>query len=97
MAAIFVAIVQMVFIINMIWSVWKGKKSDPNPWEATTLEWFTPEHPPGHGNWGHELPTVYRWAYEYSVPGVKSDFVPQNMPASEVETVDGKPYVGHEE
>jgi len=97
MAAIFVAIFQLVFLVNMIWSTFKGKKSEPNPWEATTLEWHTAEHPPGHGNWGPELPTVYRWAYEYSVPGVKSDFVPQHIPAEEVETVDGTPYKGHEE
>jgi cytochrome c oxidase subunit 1 len=97
LAAIWVALFQLVFLVNIIWSLWKGKKSDPNPWEATTLEWFTHEHPPGHGNWGPELPTVYRWAYEYSVPGVKQDFVPQNMPAEEVITEDGSPYKGHDE
>ena len=97
MAALWVAIFQLVFIFNMIWSIWKGKKADPNPWEATSLEWQTPDNPPCHGNWGPELPTVYRWAYEYSVPGVKADFVPQNIPAEEVETVDDSPYVGHED
>jgi cytochrome c oxidase subunit 1 len=97
LAAIWVALFQLVFLVNIIWSLWKGKKSDPNPWEATTLEWFTHEHPPGHGNWGPELPTVYRWAYEYSVPGVKQDFVPQNMPSEEVITEDGSPYKGHDE
>jgi cytochrome c oxidase subunit 1 len=97
MAAIWVAVFQLVFIFNMIWSVWRGKKSDPNPWEATTLEWQTPDNPPCHGNWGAELPTVYRWAYEYSVPGVVDDFVPQNIPAKDVKTVDGSPYIGHED
>jgi cytochrome c oxidase subunit 1 len=24
---------------------------------------------------------VYRWAYDYSVPGAAQDFVPQNQPA----------------
>jgi cytochrome c oxidase subunit 1 len=23
---------------------------------------------------------VYRWAYDYSVPGVEEDFIPQNVP-----------------
>jgi cytochrome c oxidase subunit 1 len=23
---------------------------------------------------------VYRWAYDYSVPGAKEDFLPQNQP-----------------
>ncbi|MGA0935143.1 MAG: cytochrome c oxidase subunit I [Pseudohongiellaceae bacterium] len=97
LAAIWVAVFQVVFIVNIVWSLWKGKKSDPNPWEATSLEWFTHEHPPGHGNWGPELPTVYRWAYEYSVPGAKSDFVPQNMPPEEVEMEDpNAKYVGHD-
>ena len=27
-----------------------------NPWRAASLEWQTPETPPGHGNWGKELP-----------------------------------------
>ena len=38
------------------------------------------ETPPGHGNWGKQLPVVYRWAYDYSVPGAAQDFVPQNQP-----------------
>jgi cytochrome c oxidase subunit 1 len=36
----------------------------------------------GHGNWGPRLPQVYRWAYDYSVPGAKDDFIPQNHPIS---------------
>ena len=97
LAAIWVALFQLVFIFNMIWSLWRGKKCDGNPWEATSLEWQTPENPPAHGNWGPELPTVYRWAYEYSVPGVKADFVPQNIAPEDVETTDGKAYIGHED
>jgi cytochrome c oxidase subunit 1 len=30
------------------------------------------------------LPTVHRWAYDYSVPGAVDDFIPQNVPESEV-------------
>ena len=51
-----------------------------NPWSATTLEWQTPDTPPKHGNWGPQLPVVYRWAYDYSVPGAPDDFIPQNVP-----------------
>src|SRR6059036_3940400 len=80
-AALIVGFAQMVFLFNMIWSLSKGKPAGSNPWRATTLEWQTPETPPGHGNWGKELPVVYRWAYDYSVPGTKEDFVPQNQPA----------------
>jgi cytochrome c oxidase subunit 1 len=58
----------------------QGQGVGGNPWRATTLEWQTPETPPGHGNWGKELPVVYRWAYDYSVPGAAQDFIPQNEP-----------------
>ncbi|WDD98473.1 cytochrome c oxidase subunit I [Thalassomonas actiniarum] len=84
-SAIIVGVVQLIFIYNVIWSAFKGKKAGDNPWNATTLEWQTQTTPPGHGNWGENLPVVYRWAYDYSVPGVKADFIPQNMPESEVE------------
>src|SRR6201993_2679629 len=80
LAAFAVGFVQMVFLFNMIWSLSKGKPAGSNPWRATTLEWQTPETPPGHGNWGKELPVVYRWAYDYSVPGAAQDFIPQNQP-----------------
>jgi cytochrome c oxidase subunit 1 len=80
--ALIVGAVQMVFLFNLIWSLFKGKPAGDNPWRATTLEWQTPETPPRHGNWGKELPVVYRWAYDYSVPGVKDDFIPQNVPAA---------------
>ena len=56
-----------------------------NPWRATTLEWQTPHTPPAHGNLGKELPVVYRWAYDYSVPGAKQDFIPQNLPPDQIE------------
>ncbi|NQV84846.1 MAG: cbb3-type cytochrome c oxidase subunit I [Rhodospirillales bacterium] len=83
-----VGFAQVVFIYNMITSVFKGKLSGRNPWKATTLEWQTADYPPGHGNFG-ELPVVYRWAYEYSPPGVEDDFVPQNMPPDQIKTTKG--------
>jgi cytochrome c oxidase subunit I len=84
-AAIFVATVQVLFFINIFWSLRNGEKASGNPWGATTLEWQTPDTPPKHGNWGDELPAVYRWAYDYSVPGQKEDFIPQNVPGEEFE------------
>jgi cytochrome c oxidase subunit 1 len=78
--ALIVGVAQMVFLFNMFWSLRHGKDAGGNPWRATTLEWQTPETPPGHGNWGKELPVVYRWAYDYSVPGATQDFIPQNQP-----------------
>ena len=83
-SAIIVGVIQLVFIFNLIWSVFKGKKAGDNPWNATTLEWQTTKTPPVHGNWGPSLPVVHRWAYDYSVPGVKDDFIPQNVAPDQV-------------
>ena len=79
-AALTVGAAQLIFLGNLIWSALKGKRAEANPWGATTLEWQTPTTPPPHGNWGAETPTVYRWAYDYSVPGAERDFIPQNVP-----------------
>jgi cytochrome c oxidase subunit 1 len=78
--ALIVGFTQLVFLFNLGWSTFKGKLADHNPWKANSLEWQTPEVPPGHGNWGPALPVVYRWAYAYSVPGAKQDFLPQDIP-----------------
>ncbi|MCA1442576.1 cytochrome c oxidase subunit I [Ensifer sp. IC4062] len=80
-AALIVGAAQIVFLFNLAWSLRHGREAGGNPWRATTLEWQTPETPPPHGNWGKELPVVYRWAYDYSVPGAPEDFIPQNQPA----------------
>ncbi|MDX8440721.1 cytochrome c oxidase subunit I [Mesorhizobium australafricanum] len=80
--AFVVGFAQMVFLFNLIWSIRHGREAGGNPWRATTLEWQTPQTPPAHGNFGKELPIVYRWAYDYSVPGAKEDFIPQNVPGS---------------
>src|SRR5688500_1635665 len=57
-SAILTVLVQFLFYFNVIWSVFKGKKADdPNPWEATTLEWTIPSPPP-HDNFAGVLPTV---------------------------------------
>jgi len=84
--ALVVGAVQILFIYNVFWSVKNGKKSGPNPWRAASLEWQTPETPPGHGNFGTTLPVVYRWAYGYGVPGAKEDYVPQNLPPDQLES-----------
>lgn len=71
------ALFQLIFIFNLFYSMWKGKKSEENPWQSTTLEWATPTPPP-HGNF-EVTPTVYRGPYEYSVPGHPTDYLPQNQ------------------
>ena len=86
-----VGLAQLVFFYNVYWSARRGEKAGHNPWEATTLEWQTSEVPPAHGNFGPELPVVYRWAYDFGVPGAKDDFIPQNVhPDDVVMTTEGK-------
>ena len=81
-ATIIAALVQVAFLYNFFYSIFKGKKAVQNPWKSNTLEWTTPvEHI--HGNWPGELPTVHRWAYDYSKPGHDEDFIPQTVPFSE--------------
>jgi cytochrome c oxidase subunit 1 len=67
---------QLPFIVNIIFSYFRGKKVESdNPWNATTLEWSTPT-PPGHGNFTFDV-AVYRGPYEYSQPGAEEDYTPQ--------------------
>jgi cytochrome c oxidase subunit 1 len=55
-----------------------------NPWGANTLEWTAPIHP-GHGNWPGNIPTVHRWAYDYSKEDSVKDFIQQHIPLTEKE------------
>ncbi|MGE4659037.1 MAG: cbb3-type cytochrome c oxidase subunit I [Gammaproteobacteria bacterium] len=89
-AALIVGVAQLLFLFNLVWSLRNGKPAEHNPWGATTLEWQTPDKVPGHGNWGSRLPTVHRWAYDYSVPGASQDFLPQNMSAEEAASIGAK-------
>jgi cytochrome c oxidase subunit 1 len=82
--SIVVFAVQLMFVFNFFYSIFKGRKvRSLNPWGATTLEWTTPIRP-GHGNWPGEIPEVHRWAYDYSKDG--RDFIPQTEPVNPDET-----------
>ncbi|MCS7004909.1 MAG: cbb3-type cytochrome c oxidase subunit I [Cytophagales bacterium] len=80
-AAIITVAAQLIFAFNFFYSMFYGKLAPANPWRSNTLEWTTPRFPK-HGNWEGPLPTVYRWPYDYSKPGAKEDFIPQNVPYS---------------
>lgn len=82
--AILAALGQLLFLFNFFYSIYRGPKAPQNPWRSNTLEWTTPvEHV--HGNWPGELPTVYRWPYDYSKPGASDDFISQIVPLAEGE------------
>jgi cytochrome c oxidase subunit 1 len=69
---------QVLLLVNIAWSYFKGRVADRNPWRANTLEWAAPSPPP-HGNF-EKVPTVYRGPYEYSVPDRAEDFYHQTEP-----------------
>src|SRR3989344_7202154 len=81
------AAVQVIFLFNFFYSMFRGPKSEQNPWNSNTLEWTTPMANT-HGNWPGALPVVHRWPYDYSKPGKEQDFVPQTVPLAEGE-IDG--------
>ena len=77
-------VAQVIFFFNFFYSIFRGPIASLNPWKSNSLEWTTPiEHI--HGNWPGEIPTVYRWPYDYSKPGKEYDFVPQNVPLTDDE------------
>ncbi len=66
--------------INFFHSMRYGRKiTVRNPYDYNSLEWTTPIEP-GHGNWPGEIPTVYRWPYDYEKDGYA--FIPQHVPDS---------------
>ncbi|HET8923373.1 MAG TPA: cbb3-type cytochrome c oxidase subunit I [Candidatus Acidoferrum sp.] len=70
---------QGLFLFNFLWSLFRGEKvSGCNPWRATTIEW-TVSSPPPADDFGPSDPVVYRGAYEFSLPDVVEDFVPQDL------------------
>ena len=82
-AAIVVFGLQLLFVINFFYSIFKGKKmTEKNPYGANTLEWTTPIEA-GHGNWPGKIPVVHRWAYDYGKDG--KEFIPQIEPMGEDE------------
>ncbi len=78
-AAFITGAAQLIFLGNLFWSMFKGKKASENPWEATTLEWTVPSPPP-HDNFAGKRPVVYHGPYEFGVPGAEKDYVMQDSP-----------------
>jgi len=48
----------------LAWSLLRGRRAPPNPWDATGLEWQTPSPPPPHNF--DEQPVVRRGPYGYT-------------------------------
>jgi len=70
---------QGIFLVNFVWSLLRGELvKEGNPWRATTLEWSVDSLSP-RDNFGDGGPPVYRGAYEFNVPGIAEDFIPQHI------------------
>ncbi len=69
---------QLFFAYNFVYSLAAGPKAPANPWHSNTLEWATTS-PPAHFNF-ERIPTVYHAPYEFSVPGMDDDYLPQTQP-----------------
>ena len=58
------AIALSIIIGNIVYSIFKGKKSPANPWGGVTLEWHISSPPPLENF--HEIPTVTHEPYDFS-------------------------------
>ena len=38
----------VITVVNVAWSLRRGRRAGPDPWRGNTLEWFTPSPPPPH-------------------------------------------------
>jgi cytochrome c oxidase subunit 1 len=79
-SAILLGLAQLIFVFNVVISLIRGKAAGRNPWHSNTLEWTAPSPPP-HGNY-ETPPIVHRGPYEYAVPGVAEDYLPQTAEPS---------------
>jgi cytochrome c oxidase subunit 1 len=80
-AAIVTLAGQLIFLVNLFWSMLKGPEAEANPWECGTLEW-TLDSPAPAESFGETRLKVNHGPYEYSVGGGEKDFVMQDSPAS---------------
>jgi cytochrome c oxidase subunit I len=79
-AALVTGAAQLIFVYNLIHSMFRGAPAGDNPWQATSLEWSTPTTPPPHNNFGDKLPVVYHDPYQYGVESSVGDYVMQASP-----------------
>jgi cytochrome c oxidase subunit 1 len=90
-SALLLGVSQIIFLVNFFYSLIWGKVAERNPWHSNTLEWTAPSPPP-HGNF-ETPPIVRRGPYEYAVPGMEEDYLPQT--AEEPKEAHGHPVPAH--
>ena len=89
-AAIFLASAQLLFLINLVWTLRRGNPAPENVWQATTLEWHPTMNPFTTPPASDELQiTVHRPPCQYT--GYPGEFLPQWVPDSVQSSVDNTP------
>jgi cytochrome c oxidase subunit I len=89
-AAIFLASAQLLFLINLVGTLRRGKPAPENVWQATTLEWHPTMNPFTTPPASDELQiTVHRPPCQYS--GYPAEFLPQWVPDSVQSSVENTP------
>jgi cytochrome c oxidase subunit 1 len=56
----------LLLIGNLVWSAFRGRRAEVNPWDAATLEWAVASPPPTHPF--ETAPVLTRGPYEYDIP-----------------------------
>jgi cytochrome c oxidase subunit 1 len=78
-AALGLGLSQLLFFINVLYSLFKGAPAPANPWEAGSLAWTVSSPPPEHNY--HAVPRVWCGPHEYGAPGVHdADWLAQTDP-----------------
>jgi cytochrome c oxidase subunit I len=66
-SAFTLGLVQLLFVVNLVWSLRKGPAADANPWQVGTLEWTCAPSPPPVDNYA-KVPVVVRGPHALSQP-----------------------------
>ena len=66
LGTLFLALGYLLPLLNLGWSIWRGKLAGSDPWGATGLEWQTSSPPPQHNF--DTTPQVLQPPYQYSGP-----------------------------
>ena len=78
--ALIVGFAQMVFLFNLIWSLFRGRPAAAIHGGRPRWSGRRRRRRRRTATGARSCPVVYRWAYDYSVPGAAQDFIPQNQP-----------------
>ncbi|WP_224371558.1 cytochrome c oxidase subunit I [Hyalangium versicolor] len=66
-SAFTLGLVQLLFVVNLVWSLRRGPAADANPWQVGTLEWTCAPSPPPVDNYP-QVPVVVRGPHALSQP-----------------------------